>query len=118
MAEQAGEQMQQTRDSTSRLVESVKLIAKDAEDQERLGIELQMHASSIQECTRKTHTQMQEQTQYSKRLVQFAKGLLTAVQVFTLPQLPKSLADAPVTAAEVSDTNAQAQQSDLHQKVS
>ncbi len=118
MAEEAGEQMQQTRDSTKRLVESVKQIAQDAEYQTRLGSELQLHASSIQESTRKTRTQMEEQTQYSKRLVQFAKGLVAAVQVFTLPQLPKASGDTPVTTAEISDANARTQQNDLKQKVS
>lgn len=118
MAEQAGEHMLQTQDSTTRLVESVKQIAKDTEDQVRLGAELQAHAHSIQESTRKTRSQMEEQTQYTKRLVQFAKGLLTAVQVFTLPNLPKASSDTPVTAADVSDANAQLQAPDLHQKVS
>ncbi len=118
MAEQAGEHMLQTQESTTRLVDSVKQIAKDAEDQMRLSVELQGHAQSIQESTRKTRSQMEEQTQYSKRLVQFAKGLVAAVQVFKLPQLPKANSDVPVTVAEVSDANAQLHGVDLQSKVS
>ena len=48
---------------------------------------LQHHASQIQESSRKTMDKMQEQTQQTKRLVQYAAALLKAVRIFKLPEL-------------------------------
>lgn len=83
-AAEAGEHMLQTRTSTDRLVEAVQLIVRDAEEQARLGEKLRGHAQSIQNSARKTRAQLEEQTQYTKRLSQFSKGLVAAVQVFKL----------------------------------
>jgi methyl-accepting chemotaxis protein len=95
LAGQAGDHMLRTKDSTARLVESVRQIAEDAADQIRLSSELQQHAQSIQDSTRKTRSQLEEQNQHTRRLVQYSKGLLTAVQVFTLPA-PVAVSNAAV----------------------
>ncbi len=87
LAEQAGEQMRQTRDSTANLVDSVRQIAERSQDQARASNELRTRADQIQESTRNTRTHLEQQTALTARLVQYAKGLLSAVQVFQLPQI-------------------------------
>jgi methyl-accepting chemotaxis protein len=94
-AEQAGEHMLRTKNSTMHLVAAVRQIAKDTADQILLSTDLQARAHSIQASTRKTREQMQEQTQHTKRLVQYSKGLLSAVQVFTLPGDTKAIPSEP-----------------------
>jgi methyl-accepting chemotaxis protein len=100
-AEQAGEHMLRTKNSTAHLVDSVRQIAKETASQILLSTELQGRAHSIQASTRKTREQMQEQTQHTKRLVQYSKGLLTAVQVFTLPREGEVATSAQVTATDL-----------------
>jgi len=85
LAEEAGMQMERTKDSTEELVDSVKQIAKSSIDQARISNELQGRANQIKESTKKTSDQLQEQNIQTIRLVEFAKGLLKAVQVFKLP---------------------------------
>lgn len=86
LAEKAGEQMQKTKERTTNLVESVRQIADRSQEQARLSNALQSRAGQIQESTQKTRDQLQEQTLLTNRLVQYAKELLTAVQVFKLPE--------------------------------
>mgnify|MGYP002621015905 FL=1 len=88
LAEQAGEQMQKTNESTENLVASVKLIASNSQHQAMMSNALQGRASDIQAGTRKTLEQLHEQTMQTNRLVEFSKSLLNAVQVFKLPELP------------------------------
>ncbi len=85
LAEQAGEQMRQTRDSTENLVDSVRQIATRSQEQARVSNQLQQRANQIEESTRNTRSQLEEQTDLTNRLVQYARGLLNAVQVFRLP---------------------------------
>ena len=92
MAEEAGMQMKKTRESTEELVESVRKIAQSSIDQARVTNDLQGRANQIRESTKKTSEQLQEQTIQTKRLAEFSRGLLRAVQVFKLPG-----GDKPVT---------------------
>ncbi|NNF96757.1 MAG: methyl-accepting chemotaxis protein [Halobacteria archaeon] len=85
LAEEAGVQMERTKDSTEELVESVKEIARSSVDQARITNVLKGRAEQIKESTQKTSKQLQEQNVQTARLVEFAKGLLKAVQVFRLP---------------------------------
>lgn len=85
LAEEAGMQMERTKDSTEELVDSVKQIAKSSIDQARISNKLQGRANQIKESSKKTSDQLQEQNIQTIRLVEFAKGLLKAVQVFKLP---------------------------------
>lgn len=87
LAEKAGDQMRETRDTTSNLVDSVRQIASRSQDQARMSNKLQHHAQQMQDSSSKTRQQMQEQSQMTVKLVQYAKGLLKAVQVFELPEL-------------------------------
>lgn len=85
LAEKAGEQMQKTQQSTSNLVASVKQIALSSVEQARAANQLQLRADQIKQSTIQTSEQLQQQTLQTNRLVQYAKSLLNAVQVFKLP---------------------------------
>ena len=85
LAEKAGEQMRQTQNSTKDLVASVHQIAESSADQVNITRKLQLHANQILNSTKKTSEQLQMQTVQTKRLVEYARGLLKAVQVFKLP---------------------------------
>lgn len=101
LAEQAGEQMRKTRDSTENLVSSVREIATTSAQQVQIGGELQNRATNIQESTRKTGEQLQQQSLITVRLVDYARSLVKAVQVFQLPELvDKKPQPQPPQAAE------------------
>jgi methyl-accepting chemotaxis protein len=85
LAEEAGLQMERTKDTTEELVESVREIARKSVNQARITNVLKGRAEQIKESTQKTSMQLQEQNVQTGRLVEFAKGLLKAVQVFKLP---------------------------------
>jgi methyl-accepting chemotaxis protein len=90
LAEEAGSQMKKTQESTATLVESVRQIAATSRDQVRLGHELQSRAVQIQQSTQKTSEQLHEQTNQTNRLVECARGLLNAVNVFSLPDMSQA----------------------------
>ena len=95
LAEEAGMQMERTKDSTEELVDSVKQIAKSSIDQARISNKLQGRANQIKESSKKTSDQLQEQNIQTIRLVEFAKGLLKAVQVFKLPGIETGQPNTP-----------------------
>lgn len=86
LAEQAGERMEETRNTTQSLVESVVRIAKSATGQAKLAQNLRQRAGSINEFTRATNTEMLEQKQLSERLVGSAEELQRSISVFKLQQ--------------------------------
>ena len=96
-AEQAGEHMLLTSNNTTHLVEAIRQIVQGTTDQIQLSTELPGRALTLQTSTRKSREQMQEQTRHTKRLVQYSKVLLSAVQVFTLPGEDEEI--SPHTAA-------------------
>lgn len=85
LAEKAGEQMRHTQNSTEDLVASVRQIAASTSKQVVTTKKLQENATNILNSNKKTSEQLKEQTIQTKRLVEYAKGLLKAVQVFKLP---------------------------------
>ncbi len=85
LAEQAGQQMQATQQTTAELVASVKQIAASSEVQARTGQELLELASVIKGNNEKTSERLHEQSSYTNHLVEYAKQLLGAVRVFKLP---------------------------------
>lgn len=87
LADKAGEQMRHTQNSTKDLVASVRQIASSSSDQLVITKKLQVNANDILVSNQKTSEQLQKQTIQTKRLVDYAKGLLKAVQVFKLPGL-------------------------------
>ena len=87
LADKAGEQMRHTQDSTKDLVDSVRQIATSSANQVVITKKLQNHANQILSSNQKTSEQLEKQTIQTKRLVDYAKGLLNAVQVFKLPSV-------------------------------
>ena len=85
LAEQAGDQMKRTQETTAELVTAVQQIASRSQEQARISSELLDSAQQIQESTRQTGQQLQEQTVQTTNLVEYAKGLLNSVRVFRLP---------------------------------
>ncbi len=85
LAEQAGEQMQRTQETTTELVAAVQQIASRSQEQARVSNELLGRAEQIQAGTRQTSQQLLEQTVQTTNLVEYAKNLLNSVRVFRLP---------------------------------
>jgi len=85
LAEQAGEQMKETQQSTAELVAAVQQIAQSSQQQAQASTELLERARQIQDSTQQTSLQLQEQTIQTNNLVEYAKGLLNSVRVFKLP---------------------------------
>ncbi len=85
LAEQAGDQMKRTQETTAELGAAVQQIASRSQEQARVSGELLDRAHQIQESTRQTSQQLQEQTVQTTNLVEYAKNLLNSVRVFRLP---------------------------------
>lgn len=85
LAEQAGEQMKRTQETTAELVDGVRQIAERSQDQARVSVELLARAQQIQEGSQQTTEQLHEQTVNTERLVAFSKELVESVRVFKLP---------------------------------
>lgn len=85
LAEQAGDQMKRTQETTADLVAAVQQIASRSQEQAHVSGKLLDRAQQIQESTRQTSQQLQEQTVQTNNLVGYAEGLLNAVRVFRLP---------------------------------
>lgn len=84
-AERAGEQMQQTEAKTSLLVNSVREIARTSEEQSKVSGILQQRAEQLQIGSRSTSKQLEEQSNETLKLVQYAQNLVESVGVFKLP---------------------------------
>ncbi|HRF44544.1 MAG TPA: methyl-accepting chemotaxis protein [Candidatus Competibacteraceae bacterium] len=85
LAEQAGEQMQRTQETTAELVVTVRQIASRSQDQARVSSELVNRAEQIQASTQETSRQLLEQTVQTTNLVEYARNLLNSVRLFRLP---------------------------------
>ncbi len=112
LAEQAGEQMEKTRDNTSALVEMVQKIAHGSKIQAQTSLVLKKRAEGIRRTTQGTSQQLKQQSTHTVELVGHARRLLEAVDVFELPgrkidetelttpgEVPKHLANKPAIAA-------------------
>lgn len=85
LAEQAGEQMKRTQETTAELVASVQQIAESSNEQARMSTELLNRAGEIRKSTQLTSEQLRQQTAQTENLVEYARLLLGAVRVFKLP---------------------------------
>ncbi len=85
LAEQAGEEMKRTQETTAELVASVQEIANSSKAQERMSTQLLERAGEIRKSTEQTTLQLREQAEQTHNLVEYAKGLMGAVRVFKLP---------------------------------
>jgi len=86
LAQQAGSEMRQTRDTTAKLVQLVKRIADSSTAQAQTSLHLRERALLIQQSTEQTYRQSQEQGAQTERLVDFSGELVESVGVFNLPK--------------------------------
>jgi methyl-accepting chemotaxis protein len=84
IAEQAGQQMQATQETTSELVAAVQRIAAQSQEQAAMSKQLIERAVQSKESSIKTKTELVAQAEQTGRLVEYAKSLLSAVRVFKL----------------------------------
>ncbi|MDD5058732.1 MAG: HAMP domain-containing methyl-accepting chemotaxis protein [Sideroxydans sp.] len=85
LAEQAGQQMQQTQHNTAELVASVRQIANNSEEQAKTGQELIELAAVLKISSEMTSEKLKDQSSNTDSLVEYAKQLLATVRVFKLP---------------------------------
>lgn len=85
LAEQAGEQMKRTQETTSDLVSSVQQIAASSQEQARISNDLLGRAAQIQASTEQTGRELSAQTTQTDNLVVYARELVDSVRVFRLP---------------------------------
>ncbi|MGZ8250523.1 methyl-accepting chemotaxis protein, partial [Methylomagnum sp.] len=86
LAQKAGGEMRETRDTTADLVQLVQRIAASSTSQAQMTQQLRERAVQIQKNTERTYDELQEQGLQTERLVDFSTGLVEAVGVFVLPK--------------------------------
>ncbi len=91
LAEQAGNEMDETQTTTGYLVDMVQKIAQGASMQNRRTSKLRERADIIRDSVNKTADHLQEQTFHTTKLVQQALSLVKAVSVFKLKVVDKEI---------------------------
>lgn len=86
LAQQAGDDMRKTRETTATLVDLVQRIADSSTVQSENSQRLVMRAKQIQKSTDHTYGQLQDQGAQTELLVNLSNMLVSAVGVFTLPK--------------------------------
>ncbi|MGZ8245073.1 methyl-accepting chemotaxis protein [Methylomagnum sp.] len=86
LAQKAGGEMRETRDTTADLVQLVQRIAASSTSQAQMTQQLRERAVQIQKNTERTYDELQEQGLQTERLVDFSTGLVESVGVFVLPK--------------------------------
>ena len=85
LAQEAETQMQETMSKTNQLVNMVQQIKSNSDKQRNLAELITERAASIKESTLKTNKELQQQSVYADKLVDFTADLVDAVGVFILP---------------------------------
>lgn len=86
LAQQAGDEMRETRDTTADLVQLVQLIAENSKTQSETSQRLRERALQIQKTNEQTFQKLQEQGVQTERLLAFSGDLVQSVDVFILPK--------------------------------
>lgn len=86
MANQSGQQMRETREATSRLVELVERISASTQEQARITESLRQGAQAIDASTRETAQQLTHQAKVTESLVGASRSLVESVSVFKLTE--------------------------------
>ncbi len=87
LAEQAGNAMKQTKESTEDLVEAVNQITESSKAQAQENLQLVKKSNEIVESTRKTDEHLHQQMTNANNLVRYSNMLLTTVGIFKLPAI-------------------------------
>ncbi|MEE9398119.1 MAG: methyl-accepting chemotaxis protein [Methylococcales bacterium] len=85
LAGQAGIRMQENRETTLALVDSVHTINQKSKSQAKASESLRQRTHGLQESAEAVYSQLCKQTAYTDTLVEDAKDLVSTVQVFKLP---------------------------------
>ena len=86
LAEQAGSEMKETRETTAKLVNLVEQIASDSLNQAKLNKVLREDHDAIEDSSTQTYENLEAQMGNTKSLVNLSTRLLESVGVFTLPR--------------------------------
>lgn len=86
LAQQSGEQMQETQESTARLVEMVQRIVVRSQEQMGLAESLKQRVGEIDKSTAQTEQELGAQSRQAEVLAQFARDLVESVGVFHLSE--------------------------------
>ena len=86
LAQQAGNEMRETRDTTADLVKLVQRIAQNSKAQAETTQQLRESSMLIQKSSAETYQQLQDQGAQTQRLVAFSDNLVESVGVFILPK--------------------------------
>lgn len=86
LAQQAGDEMRDTRDTTADLVQLVERISASSTSQSESTLRLVARAKQIQKSTEETYNQLQDQGTQTELLVNLSALLVSSVDVFTLPK--------------------------------
>ena len=100
LAEQAGNEMDETQTTTGYLVDMVQKIAQGANMQNKRTAKLRERADIIRESVHKTGDHLQEQTIHTTKLVQQALSLMEAVSVFKLKKIDKKASETSIEKSE------------------
>ena len=86
LAEQAGNEMKETQETTAKLVNLVEQIANDSLNQAKLSKVLREDHDAIEDSSTQTYKNLEAQMGNTKSLVGLSTRLLESVGVFTLPR--------------------------------
>ncbi len=95
LAEQAGEAMKQTQESTESLVKAVNQITESSRSQAQASLQLVKQSNQIVESTRKTDHHLHLQVKNANNLVRYSNMLLATVGIFRLPVTEKEQQNKP-----------------------
>lgn len=110
-AEEAGEQMKITQNTTTELVRMVQKIAAGATAQAETSTRLRDRTEVIRETVRKTGSHLQEQSAYTDQLVENAMSLVASVGVFQIDDsISSSYGDTDDTAQTNDDGDTESTQ--------
>ncbi|MGZ8227263.1 MAG: methyl-accepting chemotaxis protein [Methylococcaceae bacterium] len=87
LAQQAGNEMRETRETTADLVQLVQRIAASSTSQSETSQRLVARAQQIQKSTDQTYGQLQDQGAQTELLVNLSEMLVASVGVFNLPKV-------------------------------
>ena len=87
LAEQAGKQMVDTKQTTHELVAAVVDISKHSINQAKISDDIRERASLIRTSTQETAEELDVQAEHAKSLANYADSMLASVQGFKLPEV-------------------------------
>ncbi len=94
LALDAGKRMQETEETTTKLVEVVQRIAASASNQARVATQIAKRSQTIVKSTELTGEELRAQAEHTENLVQFSSALRESVGTFKLPEGDQTVSGA------------------------